>query len=122
MRNVVNLQPSLFNPSIPEIRFDLKSRDEIPKLLIGLQTIYSITELRDQVMTILRKVIPENVNPNTGRRGMDLWQILVLGVLRLNCNWDYDKVREIANEHRKVRQMMGFDENDFQRQYGLQRK
>jgi len=120
MRNVVNLQPSLFNPSIPEIRFDLKSRDEIPKLLIGLQTIYSITELRDQVMTILRKVIPENVNPNTGRRGMDLWQILVLGVLRLNCNWDYDKVREIANEHRKVRQMMGFDENDFQRQYGLQ--
>ena len=120
MRKIVNLQPSLFNPSIPEIQFDLNSRDEIPKLLMGLQAIYSNTELREEVITILRKVIPENINPDTGRPGMDLWQILVLGVLRLNCDWDYDKVREIANEHRKVRQMMGHDENDFRKSYGLQ--
>ncbi len=31
----------------------------------------------------------------TGRPGMDLWKILILGTLRLNCNWDYDKVHEI---------------------------
>ena len=38
---------------------------------------------------------------------MLLWKILVLGVLRLNCNWDYDKVKEIADNHRTLRLMLG---------------
>lgn len=120
MRKIINLQSPLFGPSIPEIEFDLRSRDEIPQLLIGLQEIYKTPELRDGVMDILRTVIPENIDKKTGRPGMDMWQILVLGTLRQNCKWDYDKVREIANEHRKVRMMLGFGENDFQRQFPLQ--
>jgi len=38
---------------------------------------------------------------------MDLWKILVLGTLRLNCNWDYDKVHDMANNHNKLREMLG---------------
>lgn len=51
---------------------------------------------------------------------MDLWKILVLGTLRLNCNWDYDKVHEIANNHNKLRQMLGHRANDFDSKYALQ--
>jgi hypothetical protein len=51
---------------------------------------------------------------------MDLWKILVLGTLRLNCNWDYDKVLEMANNHSKLREMLGHSKTDFESQYALQ--
>ncbi len=41
------------------------------------------------------------------RHGMNLWAILVLGVLRLVCCWDYDKLTEIANNHITLRLMLG---------------
>jgi len=52
-------------------------------------------------------MIPEGVDANNGRRGMDLWKILVLGTLRLSCNWDYDKLMDIANNHKTLRLMLG---------------
>ena len=33
--------------------------------------------------------------------------ILVLGTLRLCCNWDYDKLMDIANNHKALRLMLG---------------
>jgi hypothetical protein len=120
MRKEIDLQNRLFTQPISAIQFDLKSRDEIPKLLIGLRHIYNTPEIRGEVLKILSEIIPENICTKTGRRGMVLWQILVLGILRLNCNWDYDKVQEIANEPRKVRQMMWHEETDFQKRYSLQ--
>ncbi len=44
---------------------------------------------------------------------MDLWKILVLGTLRLNCNFDYDKVHGLANNHRTLRLMLGHAETDM---------
>lgn len=92
---------------ISEIQFDLRSRDEIPKLLMGLQHIYTTPELREAVFKILETMIPKGIDPNNGRPGMYLWRILVLAVLRLNCNWDYDKLQEMANNHQTLRQMLG---------------
>jgi hypothetical protein len=51
---------------------------------------------------------------------MTLWSILVLGTLRLNCNWDYDKVQEIANNHRTLRQMLGHGILDSGKRYPRQ--
>ena len=51
---------------------------------------------------------------------MDLWKILVLGTLRLNCNWDFDKIHEMANNHHKLRQMLGHSETDIDSNYALQ--
>jgi hypothetical protein len=48
----------------------------------------------------LKKINPKQVAAGKGRAGMDLWKILVLGTLRLNCNWDFDKLHNIANEHK----------------------
>jgi len=119
MRKIINLQMEFWKKDIADIEFDLKSRDEIPKLLLGLQFIYCTPNVRDQVADILKKITPAK-SRTTGRTGMDLWKILVLGTLRLNCNWDYDKVHDIANHHVKVRQMLGHEETDFSSKYGLQ--
>ena len=43
----------------------------------------------------------------TGRTGMDLWQILVLGVVRLGLDADWDRMEDMAHHHLLVRQMLG---------------
>ena len=46
MRKVIDLQMKIGEISIANIKFDLRSRDEIPKLLQGLQQIYCNGEIR----------------------------------------------------------------------------
>ena len=107
MRKIREPQMRLGAVEISQIKFDLRSRDEIPKLLMGLQHIYCSQEVKEEVFEILEGIVPAGTSRNNGRRGMDLWKILVLGTIRLNCNWDYDKLREIANNHRTLRLMLG---------------
>jgi len=76
--------------AIADIQIDLKSRDAIPKVLIGLQELYCDRTLRKKVFEALKDQVPEKVCPDKGRRGMNLWTVLVLGVLRLVCCQDYD--------------------------------
>jgi hypothetical protein len=119
MRKIIDLQMEFWKKDIANIEFDLKSRDEIPKLLMGLQYIYRTPPVREKVFDVLKQIVPKQSH-ETGRPGMDLWKILVLGTLRLNCNWDYDKVHEMANNHDKLRQMLGHGKNDSGSSYALQ--
>jgi len=105
MRKVIDLQMEFWKTDIANIEFDLESRDEIP--------------IRAKVFSILKQIVPKKSQEN-GRPGMDLWKILVLGTLRLNCNWDYDKVHEMANNHHNLRQMLGHRKTDFESNYALQ--
>jgi hypothetical protein len=107
MRKVIDIQMKFGEVDISKIEFDPRSRDEIPKLLMGFQEIYCNRKVRDKVFTVLQDLIPEGIDQNNGRRGMDLWKILILGTLRLCCNWDYDKLMDIANNHKTLRQMLG---------------
>ena len=43
----------------------------------------------------------------TGRTGLDLWQILVLGVVRRGLDADWDRMEHVANYDLLVRQMLG---------------
>ena len=81
MRKIIELQTKLFGKNIDQIEFDLKSRDEIPKLLMGLQYIYCNRNIREKIFNILEKIIPAE-SYDTGRPGMDLWNILVLALQR----------------------------------------
>jgi len=119
MRKVIDLQMEFWKKDIANIEFDLQSRDEIPKLLMGLQYNYHTAPIREKVFKVLKQIVPKQSH-ETGRPGMDLWKILVLGTLRLNCNWDYDKVQEMANNHHKLRQMLGHSKTDFDSNYALQ--
>jgi len=120
MRKVINPQMKFGEVSIGDIQFDLRSRDEIPKLLLGLQQIYCNPEIRKPVFEILEEIVPKDTDSDNGRPGMDLWKIFVLGSVRLCCNWDYDKLMEIANNHSTLRQMLGHGIMDQNYDYALQ--
>jgi len=120
MRKVIEKQLKIGQVPIENIQIDMSCRDEIPQLLLGLQTIYSNKQTRDEVFAILEKMIPDDVNPENGRLGMELWKILVLGTLRLNCSWDYDKLHDIANNHKTVRQFLGHSHFEINQKYALQ--
>ena len=115
MRNVFPPQMSIGQTGIADIQIDVSSRDDIPSILLGLQHIYTTPALRDAVFKILEEVAPTKldneiekvVSINKGRPGMDQWSILVLGALRLGLNADYDRILELANQHRTLREMLG---------------
>ena len=120
MRKTVDPQMKFDQVDISQIQFDLRSRDEIPKLLMGLQYIYCTPEIREEVFKIVEQMIPRDTDTNTGRPGMLLWKILVLGTLRLNCNWDYDKVKEMADNHITLRWMLGHSGWEDEYKYPIQ--
>jgi hypothetical protein len=108
MRAVVS-EPNMFvgNVDISKITFDPKSRDDIPQILKGLQHIYITPSIRKEVFKLLKKHILPEIDKNNGRPGMDLWKIFVIGVLRLDLNFDYDLLHNIINNHKQIRQMLG---------------
>ena len=113
MRKVRHPQQQFGEVDIASIQLDPKSRDDIPHLLRGLQYIYVTPGLREAVFEILQEVLPDRVgqagkaSTELGRPGMEQWKILVLGVVRLGLNADYDRLQELANQHRTLRQMLG---------------
>lgn len=109
MRKTFDPQMTFGQYPIDQIKINMRCRDEIPKLLLGLQHIYCNPEVRQKVFDILKTMLPDNVDLNNGRPGMDLWKILVMGTIRLNCNWDYDKLQDIVNNHKTMRQMLGHE-------------
>lgn len=128
MRKVIEPQMQIGEQDIGAIWLDPKSRDDIPQILRGLQHIYTTPEVRERVFAILEGVRPirdseeENalVAPDAGRPGMSQWKILVLGVLRLALNADYDRIRELANEHSTIRQFLGHSDWDDTYRYPMQ--
>jgi hypothetical protein len=114
MRKIYEPQLKLGQVPIEDIIFDLHSRDEITELLICFQAIFTNPDLRTEVFGILRKMLPAHVDKKNGRPGMDFWKIFVLGTLRLACNWDFDKLVEIANNHKRLRMtLFHAPEDDF---------
>ena len=107
MRVVQNIQMTIGEVDISKINFDLKSRDDIPKILRGLQHLYTNVPLRTALFELLDSQIAPKVSKCNGRPGMTLWTIFVCGVIRLDLNCDYDRLHELVNHHNTVREMLG---------------
>jgi len=120
MRAVTKSQLQLGEIDIANIRLDPRSRDDIPQLLRGLQYLYTDNKLRAEIFEVLGQLTPAAVNPDSGRPGMDLWKILVMGSLRLNLNCDYDRLLDLVNNHKTIRQMLGHGFTDDDLGYHLQ--
>jgi IS5 family transposase len=106
MRQRYSLQPDLDVVPIEKIILPLNSRDELPPILAGLQWIWKHPTLKMEIFALLEAKIVAGKKA-TGRTGMDLWQILVLGVVRLGLDADYDRLEDLANHHSLLRQMLG---------------
>lgn len=105
MRYVENPQCQFGQADILQIRLDPKSRDDIPALLLGLQHLYRTK--RDELFALLDGHILPHSDRRNGRPGMDLWKILVLGVVKQGLGCDWDRLRELVNEHQTLREMLG---------------
>jgi len=120
VRKIIQEQMQIGEIDISDVNIELNTRDEIPQLLRGLQHLYTDTTLRSKIFKELWKMVPDDIDTENGRTGMDLWSILVLGALRVSCNCDWDKLQELANNHYTLRQMLGHGVFDFDKRYPRQ--
>ena len=104
-------------------KFPNNCRDEAPKLLKGLQAIFANEEINSVVFSLLST----RINPKqeqfkkSGRNGMGLWEILVLGVMRQGLNANYDRMHYLANSDITMRTVMGIETESRidSKKYGL---
>ncbi len=80
----------------------------LPKLCAALKEIFITPEWNERVFEILKKRITVG-KKQTGRPGMDLWQIFVLSQVHLCQNISYDELYHIANYDSLTRQLMGVE-------------
>ena len=106
MRKRFEVQLTLGKTPIENVRLPLKSRDELPPILAGLQWIFVTPEINTQIFALLETKLLAGKKA-TGRPGLDLWQILVLGVVRLGLDCDYDRLEHLANYDSLLRQILG---------------
>src|SRR3972149_3551221 len=112
MRVVQNVQMEIGEVDVSKVKFDLKSRDDIPKILRGLQHLYMDLALRTKLFELLEEHVAPKTDKRNGRPGMTLWRIFVCGVVRLDLNIDYDRLHELVNQHNTLREMLGHGAQD----------
>jgi hypothetical protein len=123
MRTKFERNPDLFTLPISSAEFPKNCRDEAPKLLKGLQAIFMNKEVNAAVFSLLS----ERINPRkeklerSGRKGMGLWEILVIGVMRQGLNANYDRMHYFANTDVSMRTIMGIEteSRSNKKEYGL---
>lgn len=104
---------------ISEVQIPTKSRDELPPVLRALQHIFVTPELNEPIFKLLEEKICKG-KKKTGRKGMDLWHIFVLAVVRQTLDTNWDRLHWIANGDTFIRGIMGVlpvkDEDEFEYQ------
>ena len=111
MRKRFEVQLELGQTAIEKVQIPLKSRDELPPILAGLQWIFLTPEVNEAVFQVLEQKF-QGRKTHTGRPGMDLWHILVLGVCRLGLDCDYDRLEYQANHELLLRKILGLSSPD----------
>jgi len=106
MRKRFEIQLELGSTPIEAIRLPARSRDELPPVMRALKYIYTTPAIHREVFQVLEQHIKIF---KMGCLGMSLWEILVLGVVRLTLDIDYDRLEHIANYDLLVRQFLGVD-------------
>ncbi len=106
MRKSFEVQLALGAVPIEKVEIPTRTRDELPPTLAALQWIFTTPEVNREIFALLEDSILD-VNNKTGRPGMDLWQILVLGVVRMTLDVNYDRLHYLSNYDSLTRQLLG---------------
>jgi transposase, IS5 family len=85
-----------------------KRSGALPGLCAALKEIFITPKWNEKVFEVLDKAILSEKR-QTGRPGMDLWQIFVLSQVRLCQNISYDYLHHIANYDTLIRQILGVE-------------
>ena len=120
MREVHRSQFQLGQVAVEKVWINPKSRDDIPAVLKGLQHIWCDEALRARLFVLLDEHILPEADRTVGRPGMDLWQILVLGVLKQGLGCDFDRLHDLTNHHQTIRAFLGHGDFDDKTRYEYQ--
>lgn len=93
--------------AVNQVQLNLNCRDEIIPVLRSLQHIYSRPTLRQEILGLVASDVNRDSRHDRGREGLDYWQVLVLAGVRLGCDLNYDKLQDLAEQHRALRHIMG---------------
>jgi len=92
---------------ISAVKLNLNCRDEMIPLLRALQHVYAEGAARKNLLQLVGRDVNAKSSRKRGRRGMTYWEITVLAAARLGCNLDYDKLQNLAENHRDLQRIMG---------------
>lgn len=118
MRQRFEVQLALGAVPIERVEIPTRTRDELPPTLAALQWVFTTPQVSSEVFGLLEDQLLRN-DRSKGRPGMDLWQILVLGVVRLTLDLNYDRLHHVANYDSLVRQLLGQPAFDTTLQFKL---
>ena len=116
MRQAIERQRRLDGGSVSQVVLNLNCRDELIPILRGLQQVYATPKVREAILKLVKRDVSAKSRSDRGRDGLSYWCILVLAAVRLGCNLDYDKLHDLAENHRALRSIMEigeFDETQF---------
>ena len=119
MRYLQNPQRQLGQRLIRDIRVAADTRDDLPAVLLGFQPLWGDRVFRKVVSRILNKKILPKSDRRQGRPGMDLLSILILGIVKQANRLDFDKLQELANEHKTLRRFLGHSDIRDERRHSL---
>ncbi len=107
MRKGYSTQLRLDSLPIHRVPLNLECRDRIVPVLRALQQVYSNAETTAAVMKLIEADVNADTRSDCGRTGMDYWHIMVLAGVRLGCNFTYDHLQDLAENHSRLRAIMG---------------
>jgi hypothetical protein len=112
MRKAFDHQQRLDCRPVAHLQLNFNCRDELIPILAALKHVYLQPKLRDDILRAVARDVNRDSSPQCGREGMDYWPILVLAAVRLGCNFNYDRLQDLAEQHRALRHLMGIGEWD----------
>jgi IS5 family transposase len=112
MRKAYSNQLRFDSVAIENVPLNFDCRDSVVPVLRALQHIYSNRELTATILRLIAADINPDSRTDTGRKGMDYWHICVLMSVRLGCNFTYDQLQDLAENHRNLRAIMGLGDCD----------
>jgi hypothetical protein len=112
MRKRFVQQMSLNLIPIGQLHINLKSRDAPTKIALALMKIYKTPAYNEALFEILERYILKG-KKNTGRPGMDLWQIFVMAQFRLGLNLSYDRLHHMCIYDSMLRTLLGVETTGF---------
>lgn len=121
MRKRFEAQLSLGCTPIHEVKIPTNTRSHLAALIAALQYIYISPLWNEKIFSLLWGQISKGKKA-TGRTGMSLWEIFVLGQVRLCMNISYDELHYKANYDSLLRGILGVVPTDYSlgRQYEYQ--
>lgn len=112
MRAGFEQQLTLGSTPIHEVKIPSKTRSHMAALMEAIKYIYITPEWNRKIYNLLSEKLQKG-KKETGRTGMSLWEIFVLGQVRLCMNTSYDELHFMANDSEMLRGILGVLPTDF---------